>query len=216
MPGKKSPIRQALHKVRALYDRNIAEKGLSPLALGWKNKQEQELRFAKLAELFTEERPGAKISVNDLGCGYGSFFEYLANQPEIIIDRYYGYDISEKMLEIARVAVAASGAMFYQQSQVTQRADYSVASGTFYVKQEADPQAWGEYVKQQLVNLHEHSSKGFAFNCLSSYVDYRQDNLFYANPAEFFDFCKRHFSRYVSLLHDYPLHEWTMLVKNDH
>ncbi len=56
------------------------------------------------------------------------------------------------------------------------------------------------------------SRLGIAFNCLTTYVNWKEDHLYYADPFEFFDFCKRNISRYLCLLHDYPLYEWTMLV----
>ena len=36
-----------------------------------------------------------------------------------------------------------------------------------------------------------------------------------ADPAFFFDWCKRNFSRHVSLLHDYGLYEFTLLTRKD-
>jgi hypothetical protein len=48
---------------------------------------------------------------------------------------------------------------------------------------------------------------------LSTYVHWKAENLYYADPFMFFDFCKRNISPYVSLLHDYPLFEWTLLVR---
>jgi hypothetical protein len=59
------------------------------------------------------------------------------------------------------------------------------------------------------------SRKGFAFNALSLYSDpeKRRPDLYYADPLALFDHCQRHFSRYVSLLHDYPLYEFTILVR---
>jgi hypothetical protein len=44
-------------------------------------------------------------------------------------------------------------------------------------------------------------------------VDKRRANLFYADPAEWFEHCRRSYSRHVSLLHDYPLYEFTILVR---
>jgi len=59
------------------------------------------------------------------------------------------------------------------------------------------------------------SRAGFAFNCVSHYVDYRVPTLYYADPLRFFDHCKRRYSRFVSLLHDYPLYEFTILVRKE-
>ena len=58
------------------------------------------------------------------------------------------------------------------------------------------------------------SNKGFAFNCLSSYsdLDKQSTKLFYANPLELFDVCKKKYSDNVSLIHNYGLYEFTILV----
>jgi hypothetical protein len=38
-------------------------------------------------------------------------------------------------------------------------------------------------------------------------------DLYYADPAQVFDYCKRRFSPNVALLHDYGLYEFTILVR---
>jgi hypothetical protein len=59
------------------------------------------------------------------------------------------------------------------------------------------------------------SGAGFSFNCLTSYsdADRMRGDLFYANPLDLFDLCKRRYSRQVALLHDYELYEFTMIVR---
>jgi hypothetical protein len=63
------------------------------------------------------------------------------------------------------------------------------------------------------VKLWERTTTGLAFNALTTFVDYREPNLFYADPSRFLDFCARTLSRRVVLLHDYDLYEWTILVR---
>lgn len=62
------------------------------------------------------------------------------------------------------------------------------------------------------MKLNKIADKGIAFNLLTSYVDYKDDNLFYADPGEYIDFCKKELSNKVNLYHDYDLYEWTLLV----
>lgn len=81
------------------------------------------------------------------------------------------------------------------------------------MKFDIEDSLWEHYVKKALFNVNEKSIKGFAFNILTTYVDYKERHLYYADPLFFFDFCKKNFSRNVSLLHDYGLYEWTMIVK---
>ena len=44
-------------------------------------------------------------------------------------------------------------------------------------------------------------------------VDRREARLFYADPVDTFEYCRNRFSRHVALLHDYPLYEFTILVR---
>jgi hypothetical protein len=41
----------------------------------------------------------------------------------------------------------------------------------------------------------------------------RRADLYYADPLETFELCARQFSPRVALLHDYPLYEFTMIVR---
>jgi hypothetical protein len=59
------------------------------------------------------------------------------------------------------------------------------------------------------------SARGFGFNLLTSYsdVDRKRPDLFYAEPETVFRHCVHRFSRFVALSHDYPLYEFTVLVR---
>ncbi|MDP1846712.1 MAG: class I SAM-dependent methyltransferase [Solirubrobacteraceae bacterium] len=211
MTSPKDEVSVALAAVERLYSEGLAQHGASPRSVGWKDAASQQLRFAKLAQLLPTG--GEPISVNDLGCGYGSMFAFLDGLPGVTLERYYGYDISEPMLDRARRATDER-AQLVCAAEPTQTADYSFASGPFNVKHSSSDAAWQGYVEQCLRRLAASSRHGFAFNLMTTFVDYRQDNLFYADPCAFFAFCKREISPYVTLLHDYPLYEWTMLVRH--
>lgn len=211
--NEKKELMEALDGVARLYEKSLSDHGLSSKSVGWKDEVSQLLRFEKLVYLMEPRRTAEEVSVNDLGCGYGAMFQYLDALPEVRLATYYGYDISDEMLTTAKRIVTDPRAQFIQGSQLTNEADYSFVSGTFNVRLEASEEVWAQHVKEALMNLAEKSRRGFAFNLLSTYVDWKQDNLFYADPLLFFDFCKRSISPYVSLLHDYPLYEWTIIVR---
>ena len=92
--------------------------------------------------------------------------------------------------------------------------DYAVASGIFNVRLGRADADWKAYLTDSLDTLDRTSDKGFAFNCLTSYsdADKMRGYLYYADPCEIFDLCKRRYSRNVALLHDYDLYEFTILV----
>ena len=202
-----------LRGVAELYEKSLSDHGLTSKSVGWKDEASQLLRFDKLSQVIGAG--GERFSVNDLGCGYAAMFDYLRQRHDARLSLYHGYDISDEMLAAAGQTVIDQRAIFHKASQASEEADYSFVSGTFNVKMDASDEAWTEHVKETLLQLAAQSRRGFAFNLLSTYVDWKQDNLFYADPLAFFDFCRRNISRYVSLLHDYPLYEWTILVSRE-
>jgi len=203
-------LRIDLKELEELYTTNVQRYGINPMSVGWKDAESQRLRFKKLVEMIENEEDN--IVVNELGCGYGAMFPFLI-EGGFRIACYVGYDISPTMVEVARNLVKDDRAEFIRAESITREADYSFTSGIFNVKFNIEAMVWVKYIEEILENMDEHSRRGFAFNMLSTYVDFREDHLFYGDPFHFFNFCKRQFSKKVSLLHDYDLWEWTICVK---
>lgn len=195
------------------YSKKIVEFGATPRGVDWNGLESQQLRFRQLARIIGESGP-EPLSLNDLGCGYGAFYDYLKTHG--IALSYRGTDLSVAMIEAARRAhPGAADARFEVGRTCAGLADYSVASGVFNVRQAASVADWQAYVLTMLDELDSHSSRGFAFNCLSAYsdLDRQRADLYYGDPLFFFDHCKRHFAKNVALLHDYDLYEFTLLVR---
>jgi SAM-dependent methyltransferase len=202
-----------LEKIKGLYSSNLRENGVKPTAVGWNTIESQALRFDKLTSVI-EDRAGS-VSVNDYGCGYGSHLVYLVKKCGIQVSDYVGYDLSEDMLAAAQAELSwfSGDLSLVCSSDISTIADYTFVSGTFNVRFEADERAWQSFLETKLDEIDRFSRLGFAFNLLSTYVDWKENHLFYGDPCYWFDLCKRKYSKKVSLLHDYPLHEWTVVVK---
>lgn len=196
--------------VAKLYEDSLRQHGAVPMGVGWKDIDSHRTRFDKLAGVIQGDR--VPISINDLGCGYGAFFEYL-NESKVSLKLFRGYDVSEDMLAEARRRIRVPNVEFVLGAKLDQPADYCFASGIFNVRLAATEESWQRHICETLDNMHERSRCGFAFNLLTSYVDWRDEKLFYGNPTFFFEHCQRQYSRHVALLHDYPLWEWTIQVR---
>jgi SAM-dependent methyltransferase len=212
--GEKVP--SALAALERLYSDNLVRHGMDSRSVGWNSADSQLLRFRKLSYVLDAAQNGGPagtgFAINDLGCGYGALFAYLSDEARFPISRYVGYDISEHMLAAARDQICDERAHFVRASRATEEADYTFASGTFHVRLEADTAEWTDYVKDAIRDMASASRRGIAFNAMSVHVDWRDANLFYADPLEFLEFCRREISPRVALIHDYPLYEWTMTV----
>lgn len=199
-----------LARVQDYYDDKIRTHGPTAHGVDWNSAESQQLRFAKLVELIDPARP---FTVNDFGCGYGALVDYLKSKDFQF--RYVGFDISTEM--IARARELHPEASFVTGEERLVEADYTLASGIFNVKLDVDEEAWKDYMLGVLDRMNSLSRRGFAFNSLTKYSDaeFMRANLYYADPLFFFDRCKTRFSRFVSLLHDYPLYEFTILVRKE-
>lgn len=199
-----------LSEIAKYYSDRLTEHGESPRGVDWNGEQGQTLRFAQLCKIV---EPSSAFSLNDLGCGYGALGDFLTQRYADF--SYAGIDISEKMIEAAsRRHAGKPGFRFVCASEPDRLADYGVASGIFNVRLGQSGAEWTTYMADSLDKLDRTSAKGFAFNCLTSYsdADRMRDYLYYADPCEIFDMCKRRYSRNVALLHDYDLYEFTILV----
>ena len=202
--------RPDLSPLAGLYADSLAAHGAVPKGVGWHDMPSQGLRFDKLVTVIQGD-PAPPATINDLGCGYGALLVNLRSRG-LQVKKYYGYDVTQMMLDMAKKKVGVAEAEFILGADLTHTADYSFASGIFNVKLDETAETWAEHVKSTICDLNAHSRIGFAFNMLTTYADYQEPHLFYGDPLEYFDFCKRSFSRQVSLLHDYPLFEWTITV----
>jgi SAM-dependent methyltransferase len=202
-----------LDAVQRYYSGKIAEHGPTAKGVDWQDEASQTLRFAQLLKLFDVD--GA-FTINDYGCGYGALARYLEELGYEFA--YTGFDISEGMLDQAReLSKDSTRCRFVLSEDDLEPASYTVASGIFNVRLGADDASWERHVLETLSRLEALSERGFAFNMLTTYSDPERMrvDLYYADPAAIFDHCKRNFSRWVALLHDYGLYEFTVLVRKD-
>ena len=179
--------------------------------MDWSSGESQALRFAQILRL---DATLAGRSIVDYGCGYGALLDYLGTDGRTWT--YTGYDVSETMVARARALHdLQGGAKFTTALDEIGPADYAVASGIFNVKLHHTIDDWQQYIGSVLDDLHRLGTLGFAFNMLTSYSEpeRRRPDLYYADPTAVFDDCKRRFSSRVALLHDYPLYEFTILVR---
>lgn len=200
-----------LKDVSDYYAEKLREYGLTPAGVDWNSEESQELRFSQLLKVVE----GDNFSLLDYGCGYGALLPYLNKSYPMA--SYSGYDCEESMIDAARKENTGLSASWTTQISENAKYDYIVASGIFNVRLEHSDDSWAEYIKSILQIFNKHANKGFSFNVLTAYSDkeYMRDYLYYADPSYFFDYCKKEFSKYVAVLHDYPLYEFTILVKKD-
>ena len=184
-----------------------------PLGVDWNSIDAQEIRQDQVLKILSTSK---KFSINDIGCGYAHLFDYLKIKKYSDF-KYYGIDISPHMIRQAEKRNKNTDINLRLINSINEIdiADYSVASGLFNMKQSIPNNEWQAYITECLVQINKKSEKGFSFNMLTSYADKKlmRPDLYYGDPLFYFDFCKKNFSNNISLLHDYGLYDFTILVR---
>jgi SAM-dependent methyltransferase len=200
-----------LQPVADYYASKVLAHGATPSGVDWNSGEGQRLRFEKLLQIIP---PGpAPVTLDDYGCGYGALLDHLQITGRGHVD-YLGIDVSAPMIAAAR-ARHPDPARFHPGTRSRRCAEFAVASGIFNVRPGIPAAEWEAHIAATLNQLDAGTTRGFAFNCLTSYsdADKRRDHLYYGDPCYYFDLCKRRHGRDVALLHDYGLYEFTLLVK---
>jgi len=203
-----------LHKVKAYFENKLTTHGATAQGADWNSEQSQEVRFDQLVKVVHEVKG---FSILDYGCGYGALADYLLKRGYSYA-LYIGYDILEPMIQIARqLHEGMKGIVFTSDFEQIPAVEYVVASGVFNIRLNASYEEWTEYTLTCLEKINTLASKGFSVNFLTKYSDkHRMEerpDLYFADPCLLFDYCKRHFSKNVALLHDYNLYDFTILVR---
>jgi len=198
--------------IKKYYELNLQKHGPTAQGVGWKNQEAQEIRFNQLTKVF-DTTPS--YSINDLGCGTGDLFSFLTARFGQV--SYHGYDVMPEMIVMARNQHQANDASFslIAESSEMLTSHYTLASGIFNLKFDSSDENWKNYIISTLHVMNEKSTKGFAFNALTSYSDkeFMKEELFYSDPKWLFDYCRKNFANNIALLHDYNMYDFTILVK---
>lgn len=201
--------KKILQQVNQYYSDKIKLHGTTPQGVDWNSAESQELRFFQLLKIIDND--SNHFSILDYGCGYGSLHDFMKDQN--YVHSFHGFDISEDM--IAEAKKKHPEAKWYFERKKLPLCDYVTASGIFNVRLDNTNDNWLAYIIETINEINQLSEKGFSFNVLTKHSDkeFMKDYLYYADPLFLFDYCKTNFSKQVALLHDYPLYEFTILVK---
>jgi SAM-dependent methyltransferase len=203
-----------LRDVETYYTAKAVAHGPTARGADWNSEASQQLRFQQLLHVLEHER--GPFSINDLGCGYGALAAYLRTRGRPF--HYQGLDLSPTMIHLAREQYGhLSNCRFISPPDALVPAHYTVASGIFNVKLASEPELWRAYMLDTIDQLAALSTRGFAFNVLTNYADAdrMRPDLYYADPCFLFDYCQRRYSRWVAVLHDYKLYEFTVVVRKE-
>ncbi len=187
------------------YESRLEEFGESMKALGWRNEEQQKLRFKILAEI--GDLRGKKIL--DVGCGFGDFYGYLKERG--IETDFTGYDVTPKFIDVAKKKYpeAKFKVMDIQSDKVGESFDYVFSSGVFN-HAITDNMKFTEDMIKKMFDL---AKIGVATNMMTDKVDFKDEHLFYYSPEEMLAYAKK-ISGNAELRENYGLYEFSLYIRH--
>jgi len=188
------------------YNERLKKYGYDPRTLGW-FKNRQPIRFKVLSEIGELNN----CSILDVGCGFGDLYGFLLEKGLNV--KYTGYDINPNLIKIAREVYpeARFEVKDIEEEEVNERFDWVFSSGVFNFKTSCNE----VFIQTMLRRMFQICRKGVAADFMSTYVDFKKEEIYYARPEDIFSFCKT-LSKRVALRHDYMPFEFCVYIyKND-
>lgn len=193
------------------YENCLASHGPNHKGVNWPNQADAETRYRVMLDIkrFDITNRSNHFSVIDYGCGVGGMLEHIKNfEYNSVV--YYGFDESKKMLSFCSGKYGS--AYFDPKTVFESRRDYVLMNGLFTVKASLTfPRMW-DLMTCELHNSWQHSSKGIAFNVMSTNVDYRRKDLFHCPIDMLSEWICKNLSRNFIIRNDYGLYEYTVYV----
>jgi SAM-dependent methyltransferase len=189
-------LTEDLKEIERHYAELVEKHGAAPEGAQWSDSRTQRLRLRVLSGV--GDLRAAKVL--DFGCGTGALLAYLTEEGGFT-GEYVGYDLALPAVELAR-RLQPKGRFERRDvlsEGVPESFEFILASGVFNNR---TSDGWA-LLTELLGALWPHATSALAFNAMSTYVDFREEHLWYADPAEVFAWCKRELSPAVALRHDY-------------
>lgn len=192
-------------KIARFYTGLLERHGSSAAACDWASEESQQLRFCVLSEVM----PLDNCKLLDVGCGLGSFADFLAKTAEKV--SYVGIDISQPMVDAARIGHPDLDIRKVNilQDPLDESFDVVTASGIFYLLGQDHA-----LMHHLISRMYELAGSALAFNSLSSWANAQESGELYADPLETLTFC-RTLTPWVVLRHDYHSGDFTIYMYRD-
>jgi 2-polyprenyl-3-methyl-5-hydroxy-6-metoxy-1,4-benzoquinol methylase len=209
-------------KIAEYFEGLLEKHGDHYLSLDWKSKESQLVRFSVLLDIISFTDKKEDISILDVGCGIGHFYEFMASNDLIkrLKIKYTGIDISKKMVDFAK---KKSPKINFQtvdliNDKFGKKFDYVMSSGAFNIRM-ADVLSHKASVNKMISRMFNISTHGVAVNFLSRSsiymippgMDAEAEKYVYFSEEEVIKWVKAVCDRYI-LRKDYHPGDFTVYM----
>ena len=157
------------------YSANFKIHGLTPNGVFWNSSYNQFKRFEELINYIKPKNK--KLSICDVGCGYGALYAYLTRKKLLSSLDYHGVDINKLMVKSCQKNFPKI--LFGQSNAPIIEVDFAIMSGTYNYSVIENIFLWEKYILENLTNCWMKCKSGIIFNIQRSDSSFIRNKIFY-------------------------------------
>ena len=177
--------------INTQYSKRFKQFGATPKGVFWISTERQETRFDLiLQEIKKISSEKDVLDIADIGCGYGSFADYLCRKLNGRNIKYEGFDINTDLIEHCRSEFSESNLSFSVGGSPSSNKDFIIMSGTYNLATTKDVSLWEQYLFSRLSECWAYTKSAMIFNLQTSETrKIASQNIYYAKTSDIIDFC---------------------------
>ena len=178
-------------EINSQYSRRFEKFGPTAKGVFWASTARQEKRFDLIfKEIQKISRHNFVLEIADIGCGYGSFVDYLNNHLTQSEFKYQGFDINPQFIEHCRNKFSEENLSFIIGNRPSSKKDFITMSGTYNLSTTTNVSLWEQYLFSCLSECWSYAKTAMIFNLQTSTKSkISSQNIYYANASKVIDFC---------------------------
>ena len=192
----KNLIHKFLNKqISIIYNKRFQKYLNTPKGVFWNSKLSQDLRLNIILDIIVKGSESNKVSIADVGCGYGRLFEIIKERNLLDKIEYYGFDINNEFILFCSKNNKFEKVSFEVGICPSKKVDFVVMSGTYNLTPIDNISFWENYIITNLGYNWKFADKGMIFNCLVNKERKVKNNLYYTELSWVKKICEKNFGK---------------------
>ena len=178
-------------EINTQYSERFKKFGPTPKGVFWVSNARQETRFDLILKEIQKISPKKTVlDIADIGCGYGSFADYLFKKLNRSEFRYEGLDINKNLIDHCHRSFLEPNLRFGVGGKPTSVKDFVIMSGTYNLASTKNATLWEQYLFDCLSECWAYTKSAMIFNLQTSKTRrIGSQNIYYARTSDIIDFC---------------------------
>ena len=196
------------------YSKRFLKFGATPKGSYWLNDCKQNLRFQILLNAVKEISGTRQITLGDIGCGSGALRNHLYGSNLNGKVNYYGYDISDRLIDYCYNKFPATEAKFYLGDSPHLMLDFCLMSGTYNLTTTQSVTKWETYLYSSLLKCWGKTKIAMIFNLQYAQKEYiSPGNIYYCKVSSILSNCGDLFGPTICIFDDRLSRDATFVVR---